>query len=232
MREAAGIRRMGAAALDLAYVAAGRYDAYFEFGLKSWDVAGGGLLVQEAGGRVTRPDGGEGYVSSGNVLATNGRLHPRMLALLGRASSAFLGQRGNEHARPREEELRAPCDERNGERARWIVREADAARECTVCPVDHPELIGQNIAQGRADEVYAVGDEGVGDGQQAAHSFEDDAVLNDLAPPTKPAHDGRPPGELPPLLGIQRRGRTRLVAGDAPAHAVEPATKACVPQDG
>ena len=88
MREAAGIRRLGAAALDLAYVAAGRFAAFFELGLHPWDVAAGGLLVREAGGRITEPDGGDDFVTSGNVLATNGRLHARMLKMLRPAPAA------------------------------------------------------------------------------------------------------------------------------------------------
>jgi myo-inositol-1(or 4)-monophosphatase len=82
MREAAGIRRLGAAALDLAYVAAGRFDAFFEFGLARWDLAAGGLLVAEGGGRVSEPSGGLGYLDAGDVLATNGHLHAPTLALL------------------------------------------------------------------------------------------------------------------------------------------------------
>jgi myo-inositol-1(or 4)-monophosphatase len=82
MREAAGIRRLGAAALDLAYVAAGRFAAFFEFGLARWDLAAGSLLVREAGGRVTDPAGGSGFLECGDVLATNGRLHEPMLSLL------------------------------------------------------------------------------------------------------------------------------------------------------
>ena len=85
MGEAAGIRRLGAAALDLAYVAAGRFAVFFELGLSRWDIAAGALLVEEAGGRVTDPAGGDGFLSAGNVLATNGRLHPRALSLLGEA---------------------------------------------------------------------------------------------------------------------------------------------------
>jgi myo-inositol-1(or 4)-monophosphatase len=83
MKEAAGIRRLGAAALDLAYVAAGRFAAFFEAGLKPWDVAAGALLVGEAGGRVSEPDGGAGdVVSLGNVLATNGHVHATLIELL------------------------------------------------------------------------------------------------------------------------------------------------------
>jgi len=79
---ARGIRRGGSAALDLCYVAAGRFDAFWELYLKPWDVAAGLLLVEEAGGRVTdlagRPRGIEGV----EILATNGLLHAEMRALL------------------------------------------------------------------------------------------------------------------------------------------------------
>ncbi len=82
MREAAGIRRYAAAALDLAYVASGRYATFFEFGLAPWDLAAGALLVREAGGTVSDPSGGPDFLAAGSVLATNGRLHPRALVLL------------------------------------------------------------------------------------------------------------------------------------------------------
>jgi myo-inositol-1(or 4)-monophosphatase len=79
MRQAAGIRRFAAAAIDLAYVAAGRYTAFFELGLSPWDLAAGILLVEEAGGKVSRPDGGADVLGSGEVLATNGRVHQAMV---------------------------------------------------------------------------------------------------------------------------------------------------------
>jgi myo-inositol-1(or 4)-monophosphatase len=82
MREAAGIRRMSAAAIDMAYVAAGRFAAYFELGLAPWDIAAGTLLVREAGGRVSQPEGDPQVIYSGNVLATNGHLHESMMTLL------------------------------------------------------------------------------------------------------------------------------------------------------
>lgn len=66
---AQGMRRTGSAALDLAYVAAGRFDGFFEFGLKPWDVAAGALLVQEAGGTMVRVDGAPFQVEQGDVLA-------------------------------------------------------------------------------------------------------------------------------------------------------------------
>ena len=77
-----GVRRFGAAALDLAYVAAGRYDGYWEFGLFPWDIAAGLLLVREAGGFVSDLAGGQTMMTSGNVLAANGHLHLPLAALL------------------------------------------------------------------------------------------------------------------------------------------------------
>jgi myo-inositol-1(or 4)-monophosphatase len=74
MSDVAGIRRMGSAALDLAYVAAGRFEAFFETGLSSWDIAAGVVLVEEAAGRVTRPDGEPFVLAEGDVLATNDAL--------------------------------------------------------------------------------------------------------------------------------------------------------------
>ena len=78
----AGIRRAGSAALDLAYVAAGRLDAFWEFKLKPWDMAAGILLVQEAGGLVGDFHGGFDYFSSGNILTANPRLFKQILKLL------------------------------------------------------------------------------------------------------------------------------------------------------
>lgn len=65
------LRRAGAATLDLAYVACGRFDGFWEFGLHIWDIAAGILLVKEAGGMVTDPFGGEDYLKTGNVVAAN-----------------------------------------------------------------------------------------------------------------------------------------------------------------
>ncbi len=69
--QCAGIRRAGAASLDLAYVAAGRLDAFWEIGLSQWDIAAGALLVREAGGLVADVDGSENYMESGNVVCGN-----------------------------------------------------------------------------------------------------------------------------------------------------------------
>jgi myo-inositol-1(or 4)-monophosphatase len=70
-----GLRRCGAAALDLAYVADGRYDGFWELYLSPWDVAAGALLVREAGGRVTDGLGGERWPDGSSIVASNGRLH-------------------------------------------------------------------------------------------------------------------------------------------------------------
>lgn len=75
-----GMRRFGSAALDLAYVAAGRYDAYFETGLKPWDLAAGALLVQEAGGVVTHMDGAALTLERGDVMASGPLLAASVLA--------------------------------------------------------------------------------------------------------------------------------------------------------
>lgn len=76
---ARGVRRGGAAALDLAYVAAGRLDGFWELTLSSWDIAAGVLLVEEAGGRVTDFFGGRTFLKTGHVIVTNGLLHDWML---------------------------------------------------------------------------------------------------------------------------------------------------------
>jgi len=77
-----GVRRFGAAALDLAYVAAGRLDGFWEFGLSPWDIAAGMLLVREAGGYVSDLAGGQTMMTSGNVLAANDHLHLPLAALI------------------------------------------------------------------------------------------------------------------------------------------------------
>jgi myo-inositol-1(or 4)-monophosphatase len=77
-----GIRRFGSAALDLAYVAAGRFDAFWERDLHAWDIAAGVLLVREAGGVVTNLDGSLDPLKNGDVLAANEVLHPQLLRIL------------------------------------------------------------------------------------------------------------------------------------------------------
>ncbi|MDA0703145.1 MAG: inositol monophosphatase family protein [Proteobacteria bacterium] len=78
----AGIRRYGSAALDLAYVAAGRYEGFWEAGLSIWDIAAGILIVRESGGFVSEMDGRNGMLKSGNVLAANGKLHGELMKIL------------------------------------------------------------------------------------------------------------------------------------------------------
>jgi myo-inositol-1(or 4)-monophosphatase len=82
MAATSGVRRYGAAALDLAYVAAGRLDGYWEFGLFPWDIAAGLLLVREAGGFVSDLSGGQTMMTSGDVLAANGHLHLPLAAMI------------------------------------------------------------------------------------------------------------------------------------------------------
>src|SRR5262249_23072084 len=79
---ARAVRRLGSAALDLCYVAAGRVDGFWETDLKPWDIAGGALIVAEAGGRVTDTDGAPFASRGGHVLATNGHLHAAMLDVI------------------------------------------------------------------------------------------------------------------------------------------------------
>jgi myo-inositol-1(or 4)-monophosphatase len=78
----AGLRRPGAAALDLAYVAAGRLDGFFEKGLKPWDAAAGSLLITEAGGIVGNFSGDADYLYKGNVIAGSPKIFAQMIALL------------------------------------------------------------------------------------------------------------------------------------------------------
>ncbi len=75
--KSAGVRRFGAASLDLAYVAAGRFDGFWERGLSAWDIAAGAVLVREAGGVVTEIDGGD-FMKTGAVLASNAALAPQL----------------------------------------------------------------------------------------------------------------------------------------------------------
>lgn len=82
IKNTTGIRRPGSAALDLAYVAAGYTDGFFEIGLSSWDIAAGGLLVQEAGGMVGDFEGNESWLQTGNIVAGNAKVFAQMLQVL------------------------------------------------------------------------------------------------------------------------------------------------------
>jgi myo-inositol-1(or 4)-monophosphatase len=76
------VRRAGAASLDLAYVAAGRLDGFWELNLSPWDIAAGSLLITESGGLVSDLEGNDGYLASGHVLAGNPKVFAQMLPLL------------------------------------------------------------------------------------------------------------------------------------------------------
>ena len=78
-----GVRRLGSAALDLCYVAAGRLDAFYERGLHAWDVAAGSLILEEAGGRITDYQGRKLVLEGGEIVASNGPLHPTLLSAIG-----------------------------------------------------------------------------------------------------------------------------------------------------
>ena len=82
MPATAGLRRMGAAALDLAYVACGRFDAFFENGLHRWDLAAGVLMIEEAGGLVTDLAGGHDHINTGNIAAGPAKVMRGLLPLL------------------------------------------------------------------------------------------------------------------------------------------------------
>lgn len=84
--EVAGVRRFGAAALDLAWVAAGRFDGFWEYGLSPWDIAAGILLIREAGGAVTDMDGGDAMLAKGELLAANPALHKPLARLVSAAA--------------------------------------------------------------------------------------------------------------------------------------------------
>ena len=83
--EARAVRRLGSAALDLCYVAAGRFDGFWEHTLKPWDVAAGALIVEEAGGRITGMDGSQFDPAAAHLVASNGQIHEAMLGVIRRA---------------------------------------------------------------------------------------------------------------------------------------------------
>ena len=81
-QKTAGLRRPGAAALDLAYVAAGRLDAFWEFGLSPWDMAAGSLLISEAGGLVSDLAGESDYLRTGNIVAGTPKVFPQLMQVV------------------------------------------------------------------------------------------------------------------------------------------------------
>ena len=91
MERVAGVRRIGAAALDLAYVAAGRFDGFFEFGLSPWDMAAGVLMIREAGGYVSTIDGNREVLGAGSIMAANDRLFGELGKLLQAADPGAKG---------------------------------------------------------------------------------------------------------------------------------------------
>jgi myo-inositol-1(or 4)-monophosphatase len=82
LRRARAVRRLGSAAIDMAYVAAGRLDGFWEVKLNPWDVSAGALMVEEAGGRVSGLAGGPFDSRTGEVVATNGRIHDEMVGII------------------------------------------------------------------------------------------------------------------------------------------------------
>ena len=79
MQNSRGIRRIGSAAIDLAYVACGRFDAFYEYSLHPWDVAAGALIVMEAGGSVNDFSGTENYLFGKEIMASNKKIGPKLL---------------------------------------------------------------------------------------------------------------------------------------------------------
>lgn len=88
LKKTQGIRRLGSSALDLCYVACGRFDGYWEFKLNPWDISAGTLIVREAGGRVSNIRGEEHSIYEPQMLATNSLIHTQMLELLQKADSS------------------------------------------------------------------------------------------------------------------------------------------------
>jgi myo-inositol-1(or 4)-monophosphatase len=93
MPQVAGVRRFGSAALDLAWVAAGRYDGYWELGLNAWDIAAGLVMVREAGGTLTDPAGGDTHYETGDVVCGNAALQPKLREVVAEGIAAVQAAR-------------------------------------------------------------------------------------------------------------------------------------------
>ncbi|HTB31697.1 MAG TPA: inositol monophosphatase family protein [Bacteroidia bacterium] len=87
-----GLRRLGSASVDLCYVAMGRFEAFYEYGLKPWDVAGGALIVQEAGGKLSDFSGGEDYIFGKSIVASNGHLHRAFMEIVKKHFKGKMGK--------------------------------------------------------------------------------------------------------------------------------------------
>jgi myo-inositol-1(or 4)-monophosphatase len=84
MKHSHGLRRLGSAATDLAYVACGRYDGFYEYGLKPWDVAAGICILKEAGGAISDFNGGDDYIFGGEIVASNGKVQREFVEVIGK----------------------------------------------------------------------------------------------------------------------------------------------------
>jgi myo-inositol-1(or 4)-monophosphatase len=84
MENSHGLRRLGSAATDIAYVACGRFEAFYEYGLNPWDVAAGIIILEQAGGKVSDFKGGTNYLYGGEIIATNGTIHDEFLRVINR----------------------------------------------------------------------------------------------------------------------------------------------------
>lgn len=98
LSKTSGIRRPGSAALDLAYVAAARLDGFWEFNLREWDIAAGALIIQESGGMVSDTQGGENYLSTGNIVAGNPKVFKEILRTIHPYIQPLQQQGGRLHA--------------------------------------------------------------------------------------------------------------------------------------
>ncbi len=95
MPQVAGVRRFGSAALDLAWVAAGRYEGFWELGLNKWDIAAGLVIVKEAGGFVTDPAGGDTHYETGDLVVGNQALHPKLREVVAEGIAAAQAARAS-----------------------------------------------------------------------------------------------------------------------------------------